>query len=51
MQRVFVVSCPGCEREIELPEGARPGDTIRCCGRDYRLTYAYGSYALEPPGD
>lgn len=42
-----MVSCPGCERLIELPDGVRPGATIRCCGVDWRLTYEFGSYALE----
>ncbi|MBI2361088.1 MAG: hypothetical protein HYV04_19650 [Deltaproteobacteria bacterium] len=41
------VSCPMCERVIILPDDAQPGDIIRCCERDYRLTYEFGSYALD----
>lgn len=41
------VSCPGCEETIVLPEGARAGTRVRCCGRDYRLTFEYGAFALE----
>ena len=32
-----------------LPEDAKPGDTIRCCGRTYRLTFEYGAFAAEEP--
>ncbi len=42
------VSCPDCDRVITLPEGARAGDTIECCGRRYRLTFDYGAFAAEP---
>jgi len=42
------VSCPHTEREVELPDAVQPGDVFHCDGRPYRLTYAYGSYALEP---
>ena len=48
-RRVHLVTCPTCDRAIELPADARPGDTIECCGTRYRLTYEYGAYALEPP--
>jgi len=41
------VSCPDCGRIIVLRDDAKPGDVIRCCNRDYRLTYEFGSYALE----
>ncbi len=46
-EQVHVVTCPACEREIELPPGARAGDVVSCCGADWPLTYAFGSYALE----
>lgn len=46
-ERVHVVTCPECEQEIELGPGARPGDVIHCCGKDWGLTYEFGSYALE----
>jgi hypothetical protein len=42
------LSCPDCARVITLPEGARPGDPIECCGRRYRLTFEYGAFAAEP---
>jgi hypothetical protein len=42
------VSCPDCDQVITLPEEARPGDTIDCGGRRYRLTFEYGAFAAEP---
>jgi len=30
-----------------LPEDAKPGDTVECCGRSYRLTFEYGALAAE----
>ena len=41
------VSCPDCERTLTLPEEAKAGDLIECCGRQYRLTFEYGSFAAE----
>jgi hypothetical protein len=41
------VSCPACDEVMTLPEDVEPGDTVRCCGRTYRLTFAYGAYAAE----
>ncbi|MGH9662121.1 MAG: hypothetical protein ACRD96_26465 [Bryobacteraceae bacterium] len=41
------VSCPTCDEMMTLPEGARPGDLVTCCGRDYRLTFEYGAFAAE----
>jgi hypothetical protein len=32
---------------LTLPEGAQAGDAINCCGRRYRLTFEYGSFAAE----
>ena len=43
----YRVSCPDCERTVTLPEEARAGDLIECCGRRYRLTFEYGAYAAE----
>ena len=41
-------SCPGCDEVMmPLPDGVKPGDTIQCCGRTYRLTFAYGAFAAE----
>ncbi|MDR7586765.1 MAG: hypothetical protein QN158_14455 [Armatimonadota bacterium] len=45
------VSCPGCWRTIVLPEGAKAGDRVECCGRRYVLTFAYGAFALEAPAE
>lgn len=42
------VSCPDCDRTIVLPESAKQGDVIECCGRRYRLTFEYGTFAAEP---
>ncbi len=45
------VSCPDCGTVITLPEDAKAGDTVECCGRRYRLTFEYGTFAAEPdPG-
>ncbi len=41
--------CPACGQEVEVPEGARPGDQLNCCGRTYRLSYEFGAWALEEP--
>ena len=41
------VSCPSCDRLIFLSDEARAGDIIRCCGKEFRLTYEFGSFALE----
>lgn len=45
------VSCPACERVIVLDEEAKAGDSIECCGQRYRLTFEYGTFAAEPPGE
>jgi Zn finger protein HypA/HybF involved in hydrogenase expression len=41
------VSCPTCNEGLTLPEGAKAGDVIACCGRRYRLTFEYGVFAAE----
>jgi hypothetical protein len=41
------VSCPTCDEVLTLPEEARAGGTITCCGRRYRLTFEYGAFAAE----
>lgn len=43
----YRVSCPECDEVGTLPDDVKPGDAIRCCGRTYRLTFAYGAYAAE----
>lgn len=45
------VSCPACDRVMEVPEGSGPGDTLTCCGQVFALTYEFGAYALVPGGD
>ena len=47
LEEIPKVSCPSCDRLIEVPEGLGPGDTLSCCGDEYRLTYDFGAYALE----
>ena len=44
------VSCPSCDRILEVPDGLGPGDVMTCCGVDYMLTYEFGAYALVPYG-
>lgn len=41
-------SCPHCDRIIVLPEGVRAGERLQSCGREYRLTFEHGAWALEP---
>ena len=41
------VSCPACDELVTLPEDAKAGDMIECCGRRYRLTFEYGAFAAE----
>lgn len=41
------VSCPACDEMLILPEDAKAGDGIECCGRGYRLTFEYGAFAAE----
>jgi rRNA maturation protein Nop10 len=48
VSRVYTVSCPVCGEDLEVPADAKPGDILTACGRPWRLTFAYGAYALEP---
>jgi len=41
------VSCPSCDRVIEIPDGLGPRDSLKCCGENFTLTYEFGAYALE----
>jgi hypothetical protein len=41
------VSCPDCQQTIVLSDTAKAGDRVACCGREYRLTFEYGAFALE----
>ncbi|HZA52661.1 MAG TPA: hypothetical protein VE616_00315 [Candidatus Udaeobacter sp.] len=45
------VSCPTCDRVMEVPNGFQVGDSIKCCGEKYVLTYEFGAYALITQGD
>lgn len=47
LRQIYRVSCPLCDKKLEVPEDARPGDTMSCCSRTFRLTYEFGAYALE----
>ncbi|MGH2731571.1 MAG: hypothetical protein ACRDJG_01245 [Actinomycetota bacterium] len=42
------VSCPVCDELVTLPEDAKPGDLVECCGKPHRLTFEYGAFAAEP---
>ncbi len=44
------VSCPSCDRILEVPDGLGRGDVMTCCGVDYMLTYEFGAYALVSHG-
>ncbi|GIX48423.1 MAG: hypothetical protein KatS3mg131_2634 [Candidatus Tectimicrobiota bacterium] len=50
LREVPQASCPQCETRLRLPAGVQPGDTLVHCGRRLVVTYAFGAYALEPPG-
>ena len=47
LRQIHRVSCPLCDKKLEVPEDARPGDTMSCCGQTFCLTYEFGAYALE----
>lgn len=47
LEEIHKVSCPSCDRLMEIPEGTVPGKTLMCCGKEYVLTYEFGAYALE----
>ncbi len=47
LEEVPKVSCPSCDRLMEVPEGFGPGDTLACCGEKFTLTCEFGAYALE----
>jgi hypothetical protein len=40
-------SCPQCDAVVQLSDTVQPGHIVRHCDRDFVVTYAYGSYALE----
>ena len=48
LREVPQASCPQCETLFRLPETVRPGDVVRHCHRIFVVSYAYGTYALEP---
>ena len=47
LEEIPKVSCPSCDRAMEIPEGLGPGDSLKCCGKELTLTYEFGAYALE----
>lgn len=51
LQEVPQASCPQCETVVRLPETVQAGATFHHCGRAFVVTYAYGTYALEPVGE
>ncbi len=46
LREVAKVSCPSCDRMMEVPEGMGPGESLNCCGEQFTLTYEFGSFAL-----
>jgi hypothetical protein len=40
-------SCPQCDGVVQLSDTVQPGYSVRHCDRNFVVTYAYGSYALE----
>ena len=47
LEEVPKVSCPSCNCILEVPENTTAGDTIQCCGKEFHLTYEFGTYALK----
>ena len=47
LEEIPKVSCPSCDRVMEIPGGLGPGDSLKCCGKEFTLTYEFGAYALE----
>lgn len=47
LREVPEASCPQCDAVVELSGTVQPGHIMRHCERDFVVTYAYGSYALE----
>lgn len=47
LEEVPKVSCPSCDRVLEVPDELGPGDTLKCCDKEFTLTYEFGAYALE----
>lgn len=47
LEEIHKVSCPSCDCIMEVPEGAAAGDFLRCCGKEFLLTYEFGAYALQ----
>jgi hypothetical protein len=45
----YRVSCPSCDDVRTLPDDAKAGDAIDCCGRRYRLTFEDAAFAAEEP--
>ena len=46
-EEVVKASCPVCGEVLVFPEGIKPGSKITHCGREFTLTFEFGSYALE----
>ncbi|MBI4380573.1 MAG: hypothetical protein HY574_05225 [candidate division NC10 bacterium] len=40
-------SCAVGDEMVVLPDDVQPGDIIECHGVKQRVTYEYGTYALE----
>lgn len=51
LQEVPHASCPQCDMVVRLPETVHAGQTFQHCGKAFVVTYAYGTYALEPRGE
>lgn len=47
LEEIAKVSCPTCDRVIEVPEGLSAGDSLKCCDEEFTLTYEFGTYALR----
>ena len=46
LEEIPTVTCPSCDRVMEVPEGRGAGEMMECCGEKYVLTYEFGAYAL-----
>lgn len=51
LREIPQASCPQCETVVRLPETVQAGETFHHCGKAFVVTYAYGTYALQPAGE
>ncbi|MBI4244933.1 MAG: hypothetical protein HY606_12660 [Planctomycetes bacterium] len=43
---IHYASCPDCGKMLEVPTNSTAGDKLFCCGKQHKLTFEYGAWAL-----